>query len=110
MDVAESFTACSDFVFAYRVQKIYVSWRWGSLKSKEKVGGALSGIGMDSDVDLDEIEEEDPEPQEINGATLESDICEAPVGLVKLENNDDIYEKKREYRIPTRVASTPSVK
>jgi hypothetical protein len=88
LDTSEAFSASSDFVVAYRVQKLSIGWFWGSVKSKEKVGGDLAGVGGESSSDdesEEELENEGFEPKDINRVVLEPDGVEVPAGFVKPE-------------------------
>lgn len=91
VEIKEAYGASSDFVFAYRVQRVYINWLWGSVKSKEKVGGELSGIGG-NDEDWEEEEEEDVvEPEGIGAVSLERDVGaeDVPNGFVKSQDEID---------------------
>jgi hypothetical protein len=87
-EVGESYTSCSDFVFAYRVQRVSIAWFWGTVKSKEKDGGHLSGVGDDEEIDLDDVEDE-LEPLDIIAVNIELDegSQNVPSGYAKAENN-----------------------
>lgn len=94
LDTAESYTTCSDFVWAYRMQKVYVRWLGGGVKSKEMVGGILAGVEEEYEEEemetySDEEEEEEGEPPEIGGVILEPDEGwdMVPNGFVKAEEN-----------------------
>ena len=89
-DVGESWTGCSDFVFAYRVQKISISWRYGTVKSHEKVGGDLAGLDDDDEIDLDAIEDEVLEPQDISTVTLQPDGYEVPAEFIKAPSGGEV--------------------
>jgi hypothetical protein len=65
----ESFGDNSDFIFAYRLQKIYVSWRFKDVQAKQVTGGEL--VGLDSDAESDYTEGEDGEEAEIEDVLLE---------------------------------------
>ncbi|KAF2196219.1 hypothetical protein GQ43DRAFT_485133 [Delitschia confertaspora ATCC 74209] len=66
----ESFEDCSDFIFAYRLQKIFVQWRSKKVESEQVTGGQL--VGLDDEVDSAEEEEsDDDEDQEISMVKLE---------------------------------------
>jgi hypothetical protein len=93
-EVGEAYGSCSDFLFAYRVQRVYISWLWGNVKAKEKVGGDLTGIGDQDDIEEDDIEidldededdENEPKPEGIAAVRLERDVWSenVPDGFVK---------------------------
>lgn len=68
----ETFKDCSDFVFAYRLRKIFVQWRSKQLDSKEVTGGELVGLDDEVSSDEDESDEDRDEPPEIDMVKLES--------------------------------------
>lgn len=68
----ETFKDCSDFVFAYRLRKIFVQWRSKQLDSKEVIGGDLAGVDDEVNSDEDESDEDRDEPTEIDTVMLES--------------------------------------
>lgn len=72
MKEEETFKDCSDFVFAYRVRKIFVQWRSKQPDSKEVSGGDLAGADDEVDSDEDESDEDRDEPAEIDTVMLES--------------------------------------
>jgi hypothetical protein len=86
VEVAESYTSCSDFVWAYRVQRVYISWFGGKVKAKEKVGGDLAGVGSGYEAEEDD-EDEEGEPQEIGKVALEGDVGTdmVPNGFLRAE-------------------------
>ncbi|OJK00430.1 hypothetical protein ASPACDRAFT_1888127 [Aspergillus aculeatus ATCC 16872] len=72
-EVRESFQVRDEFVFAYRVRKVFVSWRDPKrVGSQEVYGGELMGTGDDDESDDDvEDSEEEEQPGEIDTVTLE---------------------------------------
>ncbi|KAI4673543.1 uncharacterized protein J4E88_008598 [Alternaria novae-zelandiae] len=86
-EAIETYTKCSDFVWAYRIQRVYVSWFGGVVKTKEKVGGDLAGAGNNRDYETYSEESED-ETQEMNEVELENDMGSDMVPSGFLEAKD----------------------
>jgi hypothetical protein len=91
---SEWFSSSSDFVFAYRLQKISVSWS-GSMSSKEVTGGDLLGHGDDVSGSEDEDEVDglgEIEWVQLDRRDLGSDYV--PVGFRTVAVRDDADDQE----------------
>lgn len=97
-EVVEAYSSCSDFVWAYRMQRIHISWLGGGVKAKEKVGGDLAGVGGKREKEEGALPRDEDEPQTIDKITLEQDLGSdtVPNGFIEADSGqpddtDDIF-------------------
>ncbi|KAJ4364808.1 hypothetical protein N0V95_000652 [Ascochyta clinopodiicola] len=72
--VVESYASRADFVWAYRVQRVYIQWLNGRVKSKEKVGGDLAGVNDDYEQEAHIMNMNAEAGLEIGDISLQQDI------------------------------------
>jgi hypothetical protein len=96
---SETYSGSSDFVFAYRLRKVSVSWRSKNVSSKEVVGADLFGLDDEEEGESDEDDEEETarapaqDEEEIASVRLEKDDFGALLpmrGITKVSGLDDV--------------------
>lgn len=73
-EVVESYASRADFVWAYRVQRVYIQWLNGRVKSKEKVGGDLAGVDDEYEQEAHAMDMDAEAGLEIGDISLQQDI------------------------------------
>lgn len=102
-EVVESYTSRADFVWAYRVQRVYIQWMNGRVKSKEKVGGDLAGADDEYELEAHIMDVDDDEELEIGDIALEQDfgLDMTPNGFIEAEDGQrEIIGEEEEIMCP----------